>query len=367
MSSNANPRRLLYLDALRGLAAVWVVIGHARSEAQTDGFLREGHVLGVLNYIAEGMAVPVFIALSGLLLTSPHCTWRKETWPGFLHFMKRRANRIYPAYIVAMLFVILATRFIPLLGAECTPRWVGAIPITTGAIVTHLVMIHNFFSQYSSAIDPPMWSLAVEWQIYIIFSAALIPLAHRRGTKGYFIGSLVAICAVFFLNHEWAILLGSFVLGSAGAWLSFGGSPKAELIVAKLPWGTMSILAGVVSLCTLSKYFVAMPMASISIVALLVFLINEQKSPDHKMTVLERLLESRPLKTLGWFSYSLYLVHYPILSLLAAYSLKAKLSDTTSCVLVLVVGPIVSLFASYLFAALYEHRVWPKFRKSAAQ
>jgi hypothetical protein len=42
----------------------------------------------------------------------------------------------------------------------------GSFPaLTTGSVVSHLAVIHNYFPDWQYSINHPMWSIATEWQI----------------------------------------------------------------------------------------------------------------------------------------------------------------------------------------------------------
>ena len=95
-------------------------------------------------------------------------------------------------------------------------------PLSTGSIVSHLLLIHNFHLAWSHRIDPPMWSVATEWQVYFLLPALL--WAWRRwGTSGaVMLGFAVGLAPSLVMprGHEFAGCFwyaGLFALGVAAA------------------------------------------------------------------------------------------------------------------------------------------------------
>lgn len=66
------------------------------------------------------------------------------------------------------------------------------------------------------------------------------------------------------------------------------------------------------------------------------------------------LMESRPAVLLGTFSYSLYLVHAPVLALCQSALRPLALSPTVDLILMLLIGVPVALLVSYLFHLAFE-------------
>ena len=183
--SLAPPRlRLDYLDGLRGLAALYVVLHHAYYGLTAEAALPPlaAHLTYWL-YLGRS-AVDIFIVLSGYCLMLP--VVRAGRLRGsFADFMRRRARRILPPYYAALGVCLLAIAVLPPLHDLSHPNalWNEALPaFTPGIIASHLLLIHNFASAWHSRIDYPMWSVATEWQIYFLFPLVLLPIWQRWGS-----------------------------------------------------------------------------------------------------------------------------------------------------------------------------------------
>src|SRR5262245_54437637 len=96
-ASDSSPR-LAFLDGLRGLAALYVVLHHAALEVSGGSFSRGSNLVrGLLRH--GHFAVAVFIVLSGYCLMRPVAgdplgRLRGGMWG----YLGRRARRILPPY-----------------------------------------------------------------------------------------------------------------------------------------------------------------------------------------------------------------------------------------------------------------------------
>lgn len=355
MSSYSRRRPLPFLDSLRGLAALWVVIGHARTQAVSIGVLKSGAILAFLNYFSESLAVPIFIALSGFLLTAPHVEWNVNSWEGPLKFMQRRAKRIYPTYIAVIGITALACSILPSLSTEATARWQDALPIDAEAVITHLVMVHNFFPSFAHKIDPPMWSLAVEWQIYIGFALLMIPISHKFGVKGYFLAGLLTSLLLALSEKQYGILALSFVLGGLGSWVCFGSSALTSVLRDKVPWPMIIALTLAMSLFLASKGDVLLGLSGIGGATFILWLIKDHYVDEKPYGWVATALQWDATKKLGRCSYSLYLLHFPILSLIASLGQSHEQHSSLVAFEILVLGPIISIIFAIIFANVFEY------------
>jgi peptidoglycan/LPS O-acetylase OafA/YrhL len=120
-STHNDPRptfRFAFLDGLRGLAALYVVLFHIRAQFDPGAPLhpfatRSGEMATV--WLAHGhLAVDVFIVLSGFCLMMPvAASPDKHLKGGVAGYLKRRARRILPPCYAA-----LALAFLPLIAAH---------------------------------------------------------------------------------------------------------------------------------------------------------------------------------------------------------------------------------------------------------
>lgn len=97
--------------------------------------------------------IPLFFIISGYLLSASFITLRNRepSWTcSYRQFFLRRFLRIYPAYLVSLVLLAWLTK----------SRYAD--------VLMHALNIHNFFEGINRTINPVFWSLAVEFQWYLI-------------------------------------------------------------------------------------------------------------------------------------------------------------------------------------------------------
>jgi peptidoglycan/LPS O-acetylase OafA/YrhL len=181
VSQSAGRIRLGFLDGLRGLTALYVVFYHVYHPL-VNGVLKDNPLRLTLIWAAAGRyAVSVFIVLSGCVLMLP--VTRSATSAlagGITGFMRRRARRILPPYFAALvLSLLLVWLFAAPLG---TPGRYGNALLPAFEIpnlLAHALLLHNLNAKWIFTINSALWSVATEWQIYVLFALLLRPLSQR--------------------------------------------------------------------------------------------------------------------------------------------------------------------------------------------
>lgn len=378
-NSAASPQtarpRLEFLDGLRGLCALYIALYHAvlftghGLEAETYA-----GVTSVLIYLLSfgPYSVAVFIVLSGFCLGLPVAVSPERTLRGgFKNYIGRRARRILPPYYAALVVFLLLIALVPVLQTPAQTAWDSKIPVTWDALVSHLLLLHNIYPGWMFKIDGPMWSVATEWQIYFLFPALLV--LWRRFGLGMAVGAALVVSILpqvllpsrfsFGWLHPW--FFGLFALGLAGAVVVFSPDPFWARMRRRLPWCVLAFAAMALLLGSLlaAKHFALPDYLAETLVGLAVC----------TLTVYYALAEVRGAKVqggtkpfglgflgrprvvfLGAFSYSIYLIHSPLLGLLNLWTLELPLSSDLRLLLMLTVGVPLALLCSYVFYALVE-------------
>ncbi len=189
--------RFQSIDALRGIAALGVVLYHAVSQTQKavphnvlQWPVKLIQFLSSFGYIG----VFLFFVISGFCI---HLQWAKSKASGlerpiqFGPFWRRRIRRLYPPYLIAFaLFMLMAALTT---GVNVTHFFVYDV-------VMHLLMLHNLDPHTCYTINGVFWTLAIEEQLYLAYFLLLF-LRKRWGW-----GMTLAICALarvgwFFFSH----------------------------------------------------------------------------------------------------------------------------------------------------------------------
>jgi peptidoglycan/LPS O-acetylase OafA/YrhL len=343
------------LDGLRGLAALYVMLFHSWLLAFQHYPHNNGP--GYLTWAMYGrLSVVFFLILSGfsLALGPAADRWRLG---GVGRFLRRRAWRILPAYWAALAFSLLIAYHVPASHkGEPTHRSIA---------VFGLLLQDTFWAKTPNG---AFWSVAVEVELYLLFPLFL--LIRRFGAVALLAAGTVPVIvygAIHGVPEEGDTgltphLAPVFVVGIVAA-----GVMIAPARWRALPWHWLAAAATVPVLYVIhakGPYWTAYHY----------FWIDLAIAPGLNMLILAvatgraarltRLLSSWPLHQLGRISYSLYLIHLPILTVLAKKVAPhyAERGPHTY-VFVVVVGFPLSLLAGWLFAHVFElpfqrHRSW---------
>ena len=361
MRTNRERQRVAGLDGIRGLAALYVVLNHIFLRA-FPGYPVNSAPAWAAWFIYGRFAVVVFIVLSGfsLALAPARDGWRLG---GISRFAQRRAWRILPAYWAALLFSLAMTWFV-----VAQPGW----PVPNGSSV----LVNGLLLQDVVTVPSPnraFWSIAIEAQLYV--ALPLLLLVCRRVSAVAMAGAVAVVVVSVGVVGELNQSVGSLVtqLTPDLAVLFAVGILAAGIVVAQAAERVLAVaLAGgglrrardrdgrpAGSVWTIDHLFWVDLALGPVVGCLLVAVAGGRPAP------LVGVLESRPLRSLGSFSYSLYLTHAPIV-IAIYYGLVAGRVPPgvpTFLVLVAVVVP-VTIVVARLFAAAFElpfqrHRGWP--------
>ena len=383
--ASAPRLRLNFLDGLRGLAALYVMLAHVFSitaygdDGRVSASLPPAFVWATRGLCFPHYAVAVFIVLSGFCLMLPVSRSKDGNLPGgLLGFAKRRARRILPPYYVALTFVLLV-----LFASHHLVKHTGggATDLSAADIGTHFLLIHNLWSRYSMQIDIPMWSVAWEWQIYFFFALLLLPVWQRFGSLwtlalAFALGFLPMAVLPAASNLSWTSpwYLGLFALGmaAADALCRPDSGPFRLLHNAHFLNTAAGVLAaGLVVLATVQPSwfddFYWLGDLYIGLFAALLILACAHPSKPNSLNTIVQGLESRPLMTLGAFSYSLYLVHFPVLIKMQDILHKHGASHLAQFAVLLCVGAPLCLGLAYLFHLAFERPFMPGHPKTERQ
>lgn len=372
----AKTAHLPHLDGIRGLAALYVVLHHAHLELRFVHGLAGANLwlLKLLRLLEFGhYAVAVFIVLSGYCLMLPVISRASgQVSGGFRNYIGRRARRILPPYYAALILSILLIGLLHFLKASVASLSALYVEqITPVALISHLLLVDNLSQSLCHSLNPPLWSVATEWQIYFIFPLILLPVWRRLGSVATIIAGFLLGLLPHFLFHGWldsAALwyIGLFALGMVGADLSFSNDPRKYALCRRAPWGWLSFLvgggfclAGILNKGWLNAHWwYSDPIVGIATICLLIWSTRHQRQhPNNDVSSpIVRLLGSRQIVGLGLFSYSLYLIHYPLLLFInALLDLLHLPINTLIGTTLLVEVPLIVLLA-YGFALVFERR-----------
>jgi peptidoglycan/LPS O-acetylase OafA/YrhL len=312
------------VQGLRAVAVALAVLFHAHVPGLGGGYV----------------GVDVFFVISGFVITGVLLRERASTGStSILHFYSRRARRIIPAAtLVIVASVVAAYVFLgPLSGNQTAGdgRWASVF----------LINFHfaDSGTNYLSSQLPPsvlqnFWSLAVEEQFYLVYPVLFLLVAGLswrlplRGRLGLVLGAAVIASfvasvvetssnpnAAYFLPYPrvWELALGGLVAVGATSLRRVPSWTAATL--SWLGLGSIVLAACLFSSATAYPgWVVALPVVGAALV-----IAAGTTQPAYGV---ETLLRLRPFQWIGLISYSLYLWHWPLLTIAAQHAGTDNLS-----------------------------------------
>ncbi len=124
-TSRQEQVHLNYLDGVRGLAAMYVVIHHAYMEVRTTLGLGTNSLTQSLSgwLLYGGVGVDIFIVLSGFCLMLPVIQHDGKLADGIGGYAYRRARRIIPSYHATMALIMILGLLVPSMRQMQGVRW----------------------------------------------------------------------------------------------------------------------------------------------------------------------------------------------------------------------------------------------------
>lgn len=318
--SESPSGKLEELEALRGLLALWVLVAHVTSRVVSDETIARLHFQAILEPLT---AVWVFMILSGFVITL--LLVREK--PSYGSFLVRRVFRLVPLYLCALAATALLVRFELRTLENLFMRNVhiyDAIKVHQEAIGqfwphlwAHVFLLHGLIPDTvlpdsNFTFLSQGWSVSLEMQFYIL-APLLVFLALRRriAALALVVAALAGLAmlglrSVGFLPnqlHWFALGIGSFCLyGWRADWF----------LRVPARWHDPGLLL----LCALLYLTLHNPLPVIIWLAVLDLLLIGRTGMRTPLTgLLRRLLHQPLLLWLGRISYSVYLIHIPVLYL----------------------------------------------------
>ncbi|HKE58037.1 MAG TPA: acyltransferase [Pyrinomonadaceae bacterium] len=222
MNPTAIKSRLKSIDALRGMAALGVVLYHAveqSAQVVPNNFFKYPVRLIQFGASFGYIGVFLFFVISGFCI---HLQWAKSQSTGevepirFGAFWKRRIRRLYPPYLFALLLYLLLT---------AASQGINFSHFFFYDFFMHLLMLHNLDPRTCYSINGVFWTLAIEEQLYL----AYFLLLFIRSRWGWAVTLLVCLLA----RAGWMAF-------SHGVWVATGiGVPVPE--AAASHWFTWAL------------------------------------------------------------------------------------------------------------------------------
>jgi peptidoglycan/LPS O-acetylase OafA/YrhL len=328
--------------------------------------LPTGLMLFATGWLGYGhFGVTAFIVLSGFSLALAAAKRDRLKQVDSKSFYMRRARRILPPYYFALLVsCLLATTVV---SKATGTHWDVSLPVTLLGFLSHLFMMQDLF--YISQINHTFWSVALEWKLYFLFP----PLVAAC----YKFGPLKTAAAATALGYAGVVLLhgtpyndfpihfvGLFAIGIAAALLVFSKRSGWHML-SQSPVVTWMCLASVFIVLAASWAHYLRGLFYIDVFVALITVAALMRMSLGRWSLLRKALESRPLAFVGSFSYSLYLIHAPLIQCVWQYLVHPLgVSRNAEFLLLFLIGTPLTLASAYVFYLACERPFLPSRSRS---
>ena len=301
------------IDGLRAVAVLSVVIYHLSKEALPGGYL----------------GVDVFFVISGYLITTIIFKEIANQQFSIVAFYKRRIRRIMPALLVVLAVTTVAS--IALLLPTDLISYSKSL-LATLAFVANIYFWRDTGYFSANAEQKPLlhvWSLGVEEQFYIFFP--IVILFGVRYFRHHLLAliSFIAMCSllmnVIFLYYDGDNP--AFFLSPTRVWELAAGALITFLPPVSQPRHSIAIISSVFAVGLLVMglafklpypFFIPTALPVVIATAILIFV---GTSPYKKIGV-NVILSTKFLVFIGLISFSLYLWHWPVITLLKYFLVR---------------------------------------------
>ncbi|CAN5239844.1 acyltransferase [soil metagenome] len=318
----AAQQRFDVLDALRGLCALLVVFFHlpVSSHLHPLPLFRHGYLFVDFFFVLSGFVIAH--AYGGRLVSV------KDVGP----FIVKRIGRVWP------LHAVMLTAFI---GLELCRLWFhfdSATPFardrSVEAIFTNLFLIQAFDLHAYQTWNGPAWSISVEMGAYLLFAAVMV-IAPKRFTAVSLM--LVVVGAVVVLAASYAKMFGylpgrpnfmntTFDFGFPRAVYGFFLGCLVHRIWLMKPPTFSPVVAGWLQLLCLIVVgaYVSYATGPWSVAAPLFFAVSIWIFAEER-GIVSRVLSVKPMLALGHWSYSIYMVHMFVITVMLIVARKMQI------------------------------------------
>jgi len=325
------------IDGLRAIAVLAVVLYHFTFPGVGGGFV----------------GVDIFFVISGFLIGG--ILWRELATNGRISFQRfyiRRIKRLAPAFAAMAIATSVAAYFI-LLPSEL--REYGKTLIASSLYFANIYFYRKAGYFDTGSEEKPLlhtWSLSVEEQFYIVLPILFFLLRNRRDVLPWLLGALVGMSLILCVYKTYTEHTAAFFLFQYRAWeLGAGvllamfatGSSGRAAHHAAISWLGLGLLAASIAMVQPGPSFPGFQ-AIFPVAGALLLIYNGREA-----NIVNQLLSSNAAVFIGKISYSLYLWHWPVLTL-GNYHLGDSANAATSAALLAL--SFILAIASWRFVEL---------------
>ncbi len=340
-SYSLTPSQSIWIDLIRAASAQGVLIGHLLFGTNFLSKEKYHFLFGLASY-----CVLIFFILSGFLICLSIINKQNYT---FKLFFIDRFTRIYTAYLPSLIFIFfldfISSKIVnkPFLIKLYIQEFIGNLFMMQEFPV--LMLLHKltnnnlFYSPYFGT-ALPLWTLSVEWWLYMLFGWIILQKKHNVILWWMVVVffSIVPLYQLFIGSHMEA---GITIYWFLGCLLPILLSTYEHVQIDNQVFAKITLIVGLFGF--MYSFFVG------AFIFMFGFFLLLKYYEQHEMKLGKGYKEI--VKTLAKFSFSLYLIHYSFIEFL--FSIVPKLHSLSLFNRIFVVFVFVNLIA-YIFAYFTE-------------
>ena len=324
----------------RGLAALLVVLYHISGTIALEKYFNIKFIESIFSFGYIG--VEFFFVLSGFIIYLIH--EKDFSQPKrLLAYLKKRLIRIYPIYLIIFIFIFVVAYFSPLK---------DTLPSDLHIIIKSLLLIPQDKQIVGGTGAPVLivaWSLQYEIVFYILFALLIINKNIVYILIPMYLVALFSNYDLFIINfliNEYFLL---FLMGMAVAYLSKREFSKkiATIIFTSTLISLLTII--ILKQMKLFTFEYQISLFGLIFSLLILSVVNLEKKGLN-------LKKYSNFTLLGDISYSLYLIHFPLISILLKILFFLGIGNYgfNGAIIAFLIITIVTIFSSILIHKLIE-------------
>ena len=326
---NHPNNRMPLIDALKAMAALLVLLNHFSSYGPLAATVREAFP-GVFGWLYDyaRMAVQIFLVIAGFLAARALSGQGQALDRSPLPLIWKRYLRLTIPYLAAIGLAIAA--------AAIADHWMDdeAIPARASfkQWVPHALLLQGILG--IDSLSAGVWYIAIDFQLFALM--AILLWAGRIRLLAPALVIAVSLGLLFWFNRDpswdnWGnYFFGSYGLGAAAWWASDRKQMSSWL----------GVIATIVIAALVIDFRLRIALALVVALTL---------GFGRRTGLLERWPNFKPLIFLGQISYSVFLVHFPVLLIANGLYVYLGFSSVNSAIFGLILALTASIGAATLF------------------
>ena len=301
------PTRLAFIDALKAIASQLIVLHHLAFYGPMSDVANE-LAPALFSWLSQDarIAVQVFLVIGGFLAAKALAPAGQLISVTPLALLKKRYLKLVIPYLAAVLFSIMCAAIArSLIDHESIPN-----PPTVSQMLAHIALLQNILD--FDSLSAGVWYIAIDFQLFTLLLATLWLARSASGVArqrlGMLLVSTLALASLLYFNRDsnwdnWALyFFGAYALGTLSYWISEADRPYELLLMAV-------VVIAILFIDFRSRIAVALLTAlALGIARRSGFMASWPKG--------------KVLAYLGKISYSVFLVHFPVVLVINAVVTK---------------------------------------------